>query len=94
MLSTFSVKQPNRRAVPTFELPHATESGNVNVEPESDWSLQPGSERDALGGALRRTICVEGGGVPGDILELVAKLEQPEKKGEQRAKRVDRYRNR
>jgi hypothetical protein len=66
----------------------------VNVEPESNWSLQPGAERDALGGALRRTIGVQGTGVPGDILELVAKLEQPQIKGAQRAKRVDRYRNR
>jgi hypothetical protein len=53
----------------------------VNVEPESDWSLQPGSERDALGGALRKTLRVRLGSVPGDILELVAKLEQPRKKG-------------
>ena len=66
----------------------------MNVEPESDWSLQPGSEWDALGGALRKTLCVKLGSVPGDILELVAKLEQPQKKGAQRAKRADRYRNR
>ena len=42
----------------------------MNVEPENHWSLQPGSERDVLGGALRRTLCVRGSSVPGDILEL------------------------
>ena len=35
----------------------------VNVEPENDWSLQPGSERDAVGGALRKTIRVRLGSV-------------------------------
>ena len=62
----------------------------MNVEPENDWSLQPGSERDAVGGALRKTIHVRLGSVPGDMLELVAKLHS-KTEGRQRAKRTHRY---
>ena len=46
----------------------------VNVENLPDWSLQPGAERNAVGGALRRALVARFNHLPGELEALLAQL--------------------
>lgn len=46
----------------------------MNVEPNAPWSLQPGSERNAVGAALRQALDARSGTLPHELDRLLDQL--------------------
>lgn len=62
----------------------------VNVDQQSSWNLEPGSERNAVGAALRRALPKRSNRLPRELETLLDGLgPQPDREGDRCAKRID-----